>query len=150
MAENSEEEIELTLGLSLNGKFGVDPIRTNNLKRSSSVINETTRFEVETTPWWGGEALERTCSLPVDVEEARRRKDLQTVRRREAKRRLSKKQRSCDGENEKTVVEREESMAGMASQRSSGSSGLSEVDSQTTPLLHGNLPFLFIYSSLQI
>nr|GMD29581.1 ninja-family protein AFP3-like [Ipomoea batatas] len=58
--EEDESEIELNLGLSLGGKFGVDRAFKN---------------------------LVRTSSLPVETEEWRKRKELQTLRRMQAKRR---------------------------------------------------------------
>ncbi|KAE8689262.1 Ninja-family protein AFP3 [Hibiscus syriacus] len=74
--EEEEEEIELSLGLSLNGRFGVDP-RAKKLKRSSSIpdfINNSTEKTTE--------------------EEWRKRKELQCLRRMEAKRKRSEKQKN--------------------------------------------------------
>ncbi|KAJ7974307.1 ninja-family protein AFP3-like [Quillaja saponaria] len=89
--------IELSLGLSLNGQFGIDP-RANKLKRSSSISDFANPLRDEDaickipmayTP------LIRTCSLPTETEEEwRKRKELQTVRRMEAKRKRSEKQRT--------------------------------------------------------
>lgn len=100
--EQSEEieDIELSLGLSLNGRFGVDPTRANKLTRSSSIPdfmnpiikdNNDTSFAVPVAC----ANLMRTCSLPTENEEDwRKRKELQTLRRMEAKRKRSEKQRN--------------------------------------------------------
>lgn len=91
------EEIELSLGLSLNGRFGVDP-KAQKLVRSSSIpdfINPARDDErgfplpMMCTP------LGRTCSLPVETEEEwRKRKEMQSLRRMEAKRKRMEKQRN--------------------------------------------------------
>ena len=96
-----EEEIELSLGLSLNGRFGVDP-RAKKLSRSSSIpdfINNSTRedtneYSSSLFPMACG-SLVRTCSLPTETEEEwRKRKELQSLRRMEAKRKRSEKQKN--------------------------------------------------------
>ncbi|GAB4828673.1 hypothetical protein Ancab_018339 [Ancistrocladus abbreviatus] len=94
------EEIELSLGLSLNGRFGVDP-KAKKLKRSSSIADflnplrdvvETTSALVPAIPYT---PLTRTCSLPIETEEEwRKRKESQMIRRMEAKRKRSEKQRN--------------------------------------------------------
>ncbi|XP_039040711.1 ninja-family protein AFP1-like [Hibiscus syriacus] len=101
-AEEEEEEIELSLGLSLNGRFGVDP-RAKKLKRSSSIpdfINNLTRRESNehgVFPKACG-SLMRTCSLPTETEEEwRKRKELQSLRRMEAMRKRSEKQKNLRG-----------------------------------------------------
>ncbi|XWS44405.1 hypothetical protein CRYUN_Cryun15aG0042400 [Craigia yunnanensis] len=101
--EEEEEEIELSLGLSLNGRFGVDP-RAKKLSRSSSIpdfINNSTREDTNKYssssslfPMACG-SLVRTCSLPTETEEEwRKRKEMQSLRRMEAKRKRSEKQRN--------------------------------------------------------
>ncbi|KAK7394406.1 hypothetical protein VNO78_14934 [Psophocarpus tetragonolobus] len=81
-----EEEMELSLGLSMNGRFGVDPT-AKKIKRTTS-IPELGREE-------GTGNLVRTCSLPTETEEEwRKRKELQTLRRMEARRKRSEKQRN--------------------------------------------------------
>ncbi|KAF4385576.1 hypothetical protein F8388_010132 [Cannabis sativa] len=97
------DEIELSLGLSLNGRFGVDPKAINklSLKRSSSISDFTPKpagvdgTHRQVTPPVGCPApLMRTCSLPMETEEEwRKRKELQMLRRMEAKRKRSEKQR---------------------------------------------------------
>ncbi|GMH27455.1 hypothetical protein Nepgr_029298 [Nepenthes gracilis] len=97
--EEAGEEIELSLGLSLNGQFGVDPKRGKNLIRSSSIPDflipsigsvETTRLASNSPA-----PLMRSCSLPADSdEEWRKRKELQTLRRVEAKRKRCEKRRN--------------------------------------------------------
>ncbi|KAJ4900878.1 Ninja-family protein AFP3 [Raphanus sativus] len=129
--EDGEVEVELDLGLSLNGRFGVDPLaKTRLLTRSSSipdfVVNDH-RSE-----------LSRTCSLPVETEEWRKRKELQSLRRLEAKRKRSEKQRNVrvlrekhksGGEEEKIVEE------GSIGSSGSGSSGLSSELDNAPPLV---------------
>lgn len=95
--EEEEEGVELSLGLSLNGRFGVDPKKAKmKLLRSSSV--STLMYAAGVA---GGEEnhaplvpiaectrLCRTCSLPTETaEEWRKRKELESLRRMEAKRR---------------------------------------------------------------
>ncbi|XP_021905304.1 ninja-family protein AFP3-like [Carica papaya] len=97
--DDKEEEIELSLGLSLNGRFGVDP-RAKKLIRSSSIPDiikapETKDNDTGCVIPMGCPPLMRTCSLPTETEEEwRRRKELQTLRRMEAKRKRSEKQRN--------------------------------------------------------
>ncbi|KAL6139874.1 hypothetical protein ACLB2K_058175 [Fragaria x ananassa] len=111
-AEDSDE-VELSLGLSLNGRFGVDPRAKAglHLKRSSSIsdFSPVAAAEAGTAAVREEEAttcrvprpcvvpLMRTCSLPSETEEEwRKRKELQSLRRMEAKRKRSEKQqRSC-------------------------------------------------------
>ncbi|XP_028761944.1 ninja-family protein AFP2 [Neltuma alba] len=110
--ESGSEEIELNLGLSLGGRFGVDK-HAKKLGRSSSIVgtmplvreNEST---TPPTPSYPG--LLRTSSLPTETEEEwRKRKELQMLRRMEAKRRRSEKQRSSrterDGGEGRTEME---------------------------------------------
>ncbi|KAK0584425.1 hypothetical protein LWI29_013049 [Acer saccharum] len=100
--EEKTEEIELSLGLSLNGRFGVDPTRDEKLSRSSSIpdfMNPTTVKEDNNNDSssfvlpMACANLIRTCSLPTETEEDwRMRKELQTFRRMQAKRKRSEKQ----------------------------------------------------------
>ncbi|RVW82745.1 Ninja-family protein MODD [Vitis vinifera] len=95
----SEEtgEIELSLGLSLNGRFGVDPKKAKMLTWSSSISDFMTplRYQDRASTVLPITALTRTCSLPMETEEEwRKRKELQTLRRLEAKRKRTAKQRS--------------------------------------------------------
>ncbi|XP_018466678.1 ninja-family protein AFP3 [Raphanus sativus] len=114
-----EVEIELDLGLSLNGRFGVDPLANKRLLARSPSVPE---FLVNDDR----SELSRTCSLPVETEELRKRKELQSLRRLEAKRKRSEKQRHVREKHkaDKTV---EEGSSG------SGSSGLSELDTAPPP-----------------
>lgn len=104
--EEDSEDVELNLGLSLGGRFGVDKNayknKNNKLIRSSSIVgtmplvrgnenDETTTF----LPPVSNPTLIRTSSLPTETEEEwRKRKELQTLRRMAAKRRRSEKQRN--------------------------------------------------------
>lgn len=91
------EDLELNLGLSLGGRFGVNR-SPKKLIRSSSVAtyiplprqdNRTTK-----SPMSYPSSLMRASSLPTETEEEwRKRKELQTLRRMAAKRRRSEKQR---------------------------------------------------------
>ena len=86
------DEIELSLGLSLGGCFGADP-KGKKLFRSSSIASFSSlptepEFPVATV-------LSRTSSLPTETEEERRkRKELQSLKRLEAKRKRSEKRNS--------------------------------------------------------
>lgn len=101
--EEESEEIELNLGLSLGGRFGVDK-NSNKLIRSSSVVGTMPFFREDITPPappYSATALMRTSSLPTETEEQwRKRKELQTLRRMEAKRRRSEKQRNSKTERD--------------------------------------------------
>lgn len=91
------EELELSLGLSLNGRFGVDPLRAEHLIRSSSIsdfANPGRDQDAVCVVPMACAPLIRTCSLPTETEEWRKRKELQTLRRMEAKRKRSEKQRN--------------------------------------------------------
>lgn len=92
------EEIELSLGLSLNGRFGVDPLRAKQLTRSSSIpvfLNPARDKDMAGVVPMACAPLIRTCSLPTETEdEWRKRKQVQTMRRMEAKRKRSEKQRN--------------------------------------------------------
>ncbi|GAB2279914.1 hypothetical protein Dimus_014549 [Dionaea muscipula] len=97
--EEEEEEgpgIELSLGLSSNGKFGVDPTKAQNLARSSSLIpNFLSPPRGAAAEVAGHVPLTRACSLPSEMDdEWRKRKELQTLRRMEAKRKRSEKQKN--------------------------------------------------------
>ena len=127
--EDGEVEIELDLGLSLNGRFGVDPLaKTRLLARSSSIPDLVVNG--------GRTELSRTCSLPVETEEWRKRKELQSLRRLEAKRKRLEKQRNV------RVLREKHKAGGGGEERSigssgSGSSGLSELDTSPSPPVQG-------------
>ncbi|XP_011009405.1 PREDICTED: ninja-family protein AFP3-like [Populus euphratica] len=85
---NGEEDVELSLGLSLNGRFGVDP-KAKKITRSrpSSIAADFVN------PLRENGNASRTCSLPTETEEEwRKREEMQTLRRMEAKRKRSEKQ----------------------------------------------------------
>lgn len=93
--DNDNAGIELSLGLSLNGRFGVEPKKDRMpLLRSCSVstfcmVAGETHEAAPSVPVAAAAytALSRTCSLPTEVEDWRKRKELQSLRRMEAKRR---------------------------------------------------------------
>ncbi|KAK8567357.1 hypothetical protein V6N13_105334 [Hibiscus sabdariffa] len=120
--DEQEEQVELNLGLSLGGRFGVDK-HANKLKRSSSIAGSIPVFreigDANTTPpSVPRPTLMRASSLPTETEEEwRKRKELQTLRRMEAKRRRCEKQRSSREENKTLQGARSSGEA-----RSSGSS----------------------------
>lgn len=105
--EDDGEELELSLGLSLNGRFGVDP-KAKKLTRSSSIsdfINPSRENGYSfVVPMMGSNGcnLVRACSLPTETEEWRKRKEIQTLRRMEAKRKRSEKQRNLKGVKDKS------------------------------------------------
>lgn len=148
-----DENMELSLGLSLNGKFGLEPQRSvakennnNNKKkliRASSVMANIP-VDVELSLYT---PLTRTCSLPPVTEvERRKRKELQLLRRSEAKRkRVEKLIRNGDRNGLKQSPPspavslppvpplRFPSQGSIGSVESGGSSGVSDLDSQTFP-----------------
>ncbi|KAK4426247.1 Ninja-family protein AFP3 [Sesamum alatum] len=96
-----DEEIELNLGLSMNGRFGVDPAR-KKLRRSSSVSNlvlpegsfdngSSSRHRARGVAGEGYAPLARACSLPTETDEWRRRKELQSMRCMEARKKRMEK-----------------------------------------------------------
>nr|GMC62212.1 ninja-family protein AFP3-like [Ipomoea batatas] len=153
-----EGEIELSLGLSLNGKFGVDPNRAQKLKRCSSISSFALNGEGTGARAFSPYAppLSRTCSLPAEAEteeEWRRRKEAQSQKRLEAKRKRMEKMKNVRVVREK--LDREDphfeengssngnglipvlsngnalpSSQGSSVSQGSGSSGVSDFDSQ--------------------
>ncbi|KAL0737777.1 hypothetical protein Bca4012_013987 [Brassica carinata] len=126
--DDGDVEVELDLGLSLNGRFGVDPLaKTRLLTRSSSIPDFVVNDDRS--------VLSRTCSLPVETEEWRKRKQLQSLRRLEAKRKRSEKQRNVRVLREKHKAGGEEKIVeeGSIGSSGSGSSGLSELDTAPPP-----------------
>ncbi|GAB2254736.1 hypothetical protein Droror1_Dr00022545 [Drosera rotundifolia] len=100
--QDGGEGPELSLGLSSNGRFGVDPTRPNPLllhRSSSSIPHLLTRPTPPAEIAVGTESslLTRACSLPSVMEEQEgwviKRKEEQTMRRMEAKRKRTEKQR---------------------------------------------------------
>lgn len=123
--EEDDEGVELNLGLSLGGRFGVDKhANKNKLMRSSSVVGtmpllreDAAASAIAAPPAPAYHMLVRASSLPTETEEQwRKRKELQTLRRMEAKRRRSEKQR----------VNKSERDAGSGA--GTGGGGLEEVD----------------------
>ncbi|KAG2268196.1 hypothetical protein Bca4012_070485 [Brassica carinata] len=77
--EEDETAVELNLGLSLGGRFGVDKT-PRKLKRSSSVLGAAPFVAEPENNYAVG--LARTTSLPAEIEEGwRKRKEMQSVRR---------------------------------------------------------------------
>lgn len=112
--DGEEEEIELDLGLSLGGRFGVDK-SSKKLARSSSVVgtmpllrenhHQPERKPAEETSVARVTGLTRTTSLPVESEEEwRKRKEMQSLRRMEAKRRRSEKLRMGGGGGGNSII----------------------------------------------
>ncbi|KAL7101032.1 hypothetical protein ACP275_08G031400 [Erythranthe tilingii] len=101
-----DEEMELSLGLSMNGRFGVDPTmkvldRSSSISDMASVVcaadngigDHARGVEIEKH----APPLARTHSLPIETEEEwRRRKELQCARRMEARKKLMKKNSVVD------------------------------------------------------
>lgn len=100
-------DVELGLGLSLNGRFGTEP-RNKKIARSNSVSTfnilslEQNEFETAKNE---SSVLKRTCSLPVETaEEVMRKKKMQSLKRLEAKRKRCEKiaaKSNDDGSNTK-------------------------------------------------
>jgi hypothetical protein len=135
--DDEEDSVELSLGLSLNGKFGVD---RKEILRCSSIPKLMMSSEDE------GGVLSRTFSLPSEIEDDwRKRKELQSKRRMEAKRkRFEKSSKSCS-RIVKSKIDEENGALGedskIASQGSggSGSSGVSDPEILPTQF-SGRLP----------
>ncbi|KAJ8506753.1 hypothetical protein OPV22_007639 [Ensete ventricosum] len=105
-------EVELSLGLSLGGCSGMEPDERCFLRSSS--IDTLSAF-----PPRAGAPLARTCSLPADSEEEqRKRKQLQSLKRVEAKRKRSEKRRwkagTTDGNDDMLEEEMENPAVGGA------------------------------------
>ncbi|KAJ0973994.1 hypothetical protein J5N97_015959 [Dioscorea zingiberensis] len=89
-ARRDSDEIELSLGLSLGGCFGVET-KEKALVRSSSIASMMGRED----EFAAAKGITRTTSLPAEVEEEqRKRKEIQSVRRKEAKRKRLEKMSS--------------------------------------------------------
>lgn len=160
-AHGRPEKVELSLGLSLNGRFGMEPQKLvvnhekndNKLFHASSVTDFVNiPVDVELSLF---SPLTRTCSLPPETEaEWRKRKELQSFRRSEAKRKRVEKLKNVRvvkgktgevwEENRRNLVNGIESIrvglkqspapilsqGSIGSQGSGGSSGVSDLDSQ--------------------
>jgi len=118
--EMDEEDFELSLGLSMNGRFGFDP-NTKKIKRTTSIpesmIPVTIGGGSSSGGSGGGGGLMRTCSLPVENEEEwRKRKELQSQRRMEARKKRYEKQRN-------SRAMRERSFGGSGGEGGAGSEG---------------------------
>ncbi|KAK2359537.1 ninja-family protein AFP3 [Trifolium repens] len=104
---DDDEDLELSLGLSMNGRFGFDP-NAKKIKRTTSIPE----FMIPVSGGGGGVGaasgseggnLIRTCSLPAESEEEwRKRKELQTQRRMEARRKRNEKQRNLRAMRERS------------------------------------------------
>ncbi|KAL8157357.1 ninja-family protein AFP3-like [Apium graveolens] len=137
---DASDNLELNLGLSLGGRFGVDrSTNSNKLVRSSSIAGAIplVRDEPEVltppatapAPYAG---LVRTSSLPVETEDQwRKRKEMQSLRRMEAKRRRSEKQRVRGGEEERR--ESDVSLRGRGGQRQLYVEAMNKVGSSAAP-----------------
>ncbi|CAF2082956.1 unnamed protein product [Brassica napus] len=100
------EDHELSLGLSLGGRFGVDKT-PRKLKRSSSVLGAVLPFVSEPENNYAV-GLARTTSLPAEIEEEwRKRKEMQSARRMEAKKRRCEKQCFRGGDEQTSSFESE-------------------------------------------
>lgn len=125
--EMDEEDFELSLGLSMNGRFGFDP-NTKKIKRTTSIPESMIPVTIGGGSSSGGSgggsggggsggSLMRTCSLPVENEEEwRKRKELQSQRRMEARKKRYEKQRN-------SRAMRERSFGGEGGVGSEGGSG---------------------------
>ncbi|KAE8661448.1 ras GTPase-activating protein-binding protein 2-like isoform X1 [Hibiscus syriacus] len=113
--DDEEEDVELSLGLSLGGRFGVNKNPKKLIRASSIAVPMSTTFRDDgpnnNTPY---PALIRTSSLPTETEEEwRKRKELQSLRRMEAKRRRSEKQRNSRVKMEVNFLEEEKKNTGV-------------------------------------
>lgn len=98
-----EENVELSLGLSLNGRFGVERRRAvvnDRLIRASSVADFSSFPSAmeDPTTLTVYPPLTRTCSLPMETgDEWKQRQGLQSLRRSEAKRKRVEKLKNGKG-----------------------------------------------------
>ncbi|KAL5095806.1 hypothetical protein RYX36_000133 [Vicia faba] len=106
--DRAEENYELSLGLSSNGRFGIDP-NAKKIKRAVSIPESSMILAAANGSCVGASAgnLIRTCSLPVvkpgeSREEWLRRKELQSQRRMEARRRKNEKRRQSRAARERS------------------------------------------------
>ncbi|GFY86973.1 ABI five binding protein 3 [Actinidia rufa] len=105
---DDEEEIELSLGLSSNGRFGVDPMkRARKMNRSSSISDFMSTNDCNNVAARGEYApLMRLCSLPAEAEEEwKKRKDIQSMRRMEVKRKRLEKMKRATPARDRAAVE---------------------------------------------
>ncbi|KAI3824093.1 hypothetical protein L1987_05541 [Smallanthus sonchifolius] len=161
-----DDDVELSLGLSSNGRFGVERRRraaandisgddNNRLIRSASIADfSNLSSEIDDpTSLTLYPPLTRTCSLPIETEvEWKRRKELQSLRRSEAKRkRVEKlKKENCEVKRRNLMYGNESWRspppsllpplprpltipAQVGSPASGGSSGVSDLESQPFP-----------------
>lgn len=103
------EDLELSLDLSTNGCFGVDLKGKSKLIRASSIasILPLPKNEIEEAAMIPTGSLVRTTSLPVETEEAvRKRKEMQFLKRLEVKRkRLERRNSLKSGVNGKEKLD---------------------------------------------
>ncbi|WOK92299.1 ninja-family protein 6-like [Canna indica] len=92
--EGDSDEIELSLGLSLGGSFHADA-KGKKLGRSSSTVSFSSLLTEPEIPIVVAAALTRTSSLPAEIEEEqRKRKEMQSLKRLEAKRKRIERRNS--------------------------------------------------------
>ncbi|XP_073011877.1 ninja-family protein AFP3-like [Typha latifolia] len=112
------DEIELSLGLSLGGCYGVDP-NGKKMVRSSSIASLLPFRGGGGSEFWGtASSLARTSSLPAEAEEMmmmRKRKEMQSLKRLEAKRKRSERRNSI-----KSGLAKEKTDEEMDSEQNSG------------------------------
>ncbi|KAL2240343.1 UNVERIFIED_CONTAM: Ninja-family protein AFP2 [Sesamum indicum] len=128
-----DAEMELSLGLSMNGRFGVDPSR-KKLKRSSSIsdlvftigaVDNGSSHRARGAAFEGYAPLVRTHSLPTEAEEEwRRRKEFQSMRRMEARKKRMEKLR-----NVRVVKDKENSSGDVNCENVNGSVNGQRLDS---------------------
>ncbi|GAU19859.1 hypothetical protein TSUD_170850 [Trifolium subterraneum] len=106
---DDDQDLELSLGLSMNGRFGFDP-NAKKIKRTTSIPESMIPISgggggggAGSSGGSDGGNLIRTCSLPAESEEEwRKRKELQTQRRMEARRKRNEKQRNLRAMRERS------------------------------------------------
>ncbi|GER45306.1 Ninja-family protein AFP3 [Striga asiatica] len=138
--EEEDEDVELGLGLSMNGRFGVDPTRSKKLKRCSSIADVALAKAGPQVRVAGVDLhapLSRTRSLPAGTEEEwRRRREMLTARRMEARRKRMERMRNLrvpprdaggGGRNVPPREAVESSSQGSGGPMRSGSSGSSDL-----------------------
>ncbi|KAJ1381939.1 putative nuclear localization signal [Sesbania bispinosa] len=124
---DAAEEVELTLGLSSNGRFGVDP-NAKKIKRASSIPEFVNVVPMACTQ------LMRTCSLPTETEEEwRKRKELQMLRRMEARRKRYEKQKNLKALRERNRGLSEEVVVVEGNHQAEKDAGVATLNEFSTP-----------------
>ncbi|RWW61304.1 hypothetical protein BHE74_00031649 [Ensete ventricosum] len=138
VTEGDSDKIELSLGLSLGGFFGADP-KGKKLVRSSSIASFTSLPWEPEFPVVSAAALTRTSSLPTETEEERRkRKEMQSFKRLEAKRKRLERRNSIRSGAAKSGEKPDEEVTGLPAWTVGGSKRAASRLGNFPPISHGS------------